>query len=116
MLVDTRARNRTAEPLFTSKSFFGQLQHIFVVPIPSTPSLGIEKDTVLLLAGIHQCEGLKMGNGMAMPYYSRMGKKEVVDIASVQCLVGRIPLPANRWAIIDRTGDLQRSIYAPEDE
>ncbi|KAJ8091123.1 hypothetical protein PM082_024604 [Marasmius tenuissimus] len=113
LLVDIHASRRGRHPQFVNQTFYGQFNHIFVVPFPATPSLGIEDDTTLLLAGIHQCTNIKEGNGLKMPYYSRMGAKEVVDITSVQCLVGRIPHPSNQWAILDHSGDLQRSCYVP---
>ena len=114
MLVDIHASRRGRRAQFVNKTFYGQLNHIFVVPFPATPSLGIERDTTLILAGIHQCANVKEGNGLRMPYYSRMGAKEVVDVKCVQALIGRIPLPSNQWAVLDRTGDLQRSCYSPD--
>ncbi|KAL0056826.1 hypothetical protein AAF712_016563 [Marasmius tenuissimus] len=115
LLVDIHASRRGRLPQFVNKTFYGQLNHLFVVSFPATPSLGIDNDTTLLLAGIHQCANVKEGNGLKMPYYSRMGAKEAVDITSVQCLVGRIPRPSNQWAILDRSGELQRSCYVPDE-
>lgn len=41
---------------------------------------------------------------------------EVVDITSVQCLVGRIKYQKDNWAIIDRSGKLARAMYREGEE
>lgn len=46
-------------------------------------------------------------------YYTRDGPIEVVDITTIQRLVGRIR-DRDRWAIIDRSGSLSRALYIEE--
>jgi hypothetical protein len=48
--------------------------------------------------------------GLDIRHYSSEGALHVVDITSVQCLVGRIR-DRNKWAIIDRSGTLARAMY-----
>jgi hypothetical protein len=55
MLVDVYANKPQLTPEFVLKTFFGQLQHIFVVHIPVTPALGLEQPTTLFLVGIFTC-------------------------------------------------------------
>ncbi|KAL0067494.1 hypothetical protein AAF712_005485 [Marasmius tenuissimus] len=53
MLVDIHASRRGRRPQFVTKTFYGQLMHIFVVSFLATPALNVESDMVLILAGIH---------------------------------------------------------------
>ncbi|THU76673.1 hypothetical protein K435DRAFT_824523 [Dendrothele bispora CBS 962.96] len=110
MLVDINARHRNRQPKLKRRAFYGSLQNIFVVHFPAVREFDHEEQTYVL-AGIHTCEGLKKDNGMKMPYYDKMGRYEVVDISCVQCLVGRVKVSDNSWAIVDRTGEIQRAYY-----
>lgn len=114
LLVDKNARKRNTVPHYEPVAFYGQLQHILVVRLPPAPELDPESpellsDTIYILAAIHRCE-TTMTNSMGFPIYTKMGRTEVVDITSVQCLVGRVPV-SNYWVIIDRTGELQQAVY-----
>lgn len=110
MLVDIHANNRRMAPKFEVRPFFGRMENILVVRLPATPELALDTVSTLILAGIRQCE-IDATNSMGMPLYSKTGRFEVVDITCVQCLVGRIQND-KKWAIIDRSGGLQRSYYA----
>jgi len=77
-------------PEFVPETFYGQLQHIFVVKMPAARSdLGLAKRETLILAVIQTCN-IERHDSLDMHYYKRQGAIEVVDITSVQCLVGRI--------------------------
>lgn len=114
MLVDIHASRRRLEPKFEVKSFFGQLQHIFVVHLPAAPQLGLDSEETLILAGVRQCV-VDATNSIGMPFYSKMGQFEVVDMACIQCLIGRIQI-GKQWAIIDRSGGLLPSYYGAAGE
>jgi hypothetical protein len=116
MLVDLNARYPSRREVLVKQAFYGQLQNIFVVTLPACPTLQLEKPEVFILAGIQTCADVHLGNGMEMPYYKKLGSYEVVDMSCIQCLVGRVPLGQQQWAIIDRSGTIQRSIYVPENE
>ena len=48
-------------------------------------------------------------------YYEKTSFVQVVDMACVQCLVGRFEIVKNRkrmWAIIDRSGGLAQAVWA----
>ena len=49
-------------------------------------------------------------------YYSTYSTPLVFDITVIQCLVSRIRISDNEWAIIDRSGSLAQAIYEVEDE
>ena len=48
--------------------------------------------------------------------YTQMGTLDIIDITSVQALVGRVKsqVSGGAWAIIDRSGALARAIYEEE--
>lgn len=82
--------------------------------LPTTPDLALAEPTTLILAAIHTCD-IEAHNSLDMHYYSKFGRTEVVDITSVQCVVGRVK-SRNRWAILDRTGGMARAYYDPDNE
>ncbi|KAJ7474677.1 hypothetical protein B0H11DRAFT_1728327, partial [Mycena galericulata] len=48
-------------------------------------------------------------NGLDVHFYSRAGALDIIDITTVQALVGRVKDVSNSWAIIDRSGVLARA-------
>ena len=111
--INQNRQNMPAEYLDTPTAFFGQLQHIIVVQLPPAQELdpNLISPSTYILAAIHTCE-VEAQNSMGMPVYSKMGRTEVVDITSVQCLIGRVPTGRNnQWVIIDRTGVTQQSVH-----
>lgn len=62
---------------------------------------------ILLLAAISQCEidrgATSSANLIGIAYYSHIGPMEVVDLATVDCLAGRVDSDRNRRALIDRS-------------
>jgi hypothetical protein len=50
-----------------------------------------------------------------IPAYLRDGQLEVVDLKSVQCVVGRVKDHRGLWALIDRSGPLAHAIFANDD-
>jgi hypothetical protein len=99
-------------PLFESRFFYGQLQHIFVLDIPGYNLMNPGPAETLVLAAISQCEvdrsTTTSANLPGVTYYSHIGPLEVVDIETIQCLVGRIDCDRNRRVVIDRDGALTR--------
>ncbi|KAF5374458.1 hypothetical protein D9615_009129 [Tricholomella constricta] len=114
LLVDKHARSRDREPEYEPQSFYGQLENIFVVKLPATPDLELVQPATLILAAIRTCT-VEAENSLDMHYYKRQGRTEVVDMTSVQCVVGRVKV-GNMYAIIDRSGSMARGYYDPDDE
>ncbi len=115
MLVDLNACRRRAAPVFKSQVFYGQLENVFVVQLPSNPRLGLPNATTLILAAIWCCDILATPiDGLGTPYYENMGRREVVDVTCVQCLVGHVKV-RNGWGIIDRSSELNRAVYNPNE-
>ncbi|KAL1740480.1 hypothetical protein HDZ31DRAFT_47434, partial [Schizophyllum fasciatum] len=127
LLVDKHENNRRVTPEFEIRSFYGELQHIFLVQLPAAArkdldcddndTAAVEEPVVLILASIHRCETTTV-RPIPGPVYSAMGRQEVVDMTSLQCLVGRTRSPlgpgSEPWAIIDRSDAINRSYYIPD--
>jgi len=115
MLVDRNARYPKRPVMLEPQTFFGQLQHIFVIRLKASPVVGLSEDTTLILAAIRACADAKLKAENNIYYYSREGHLEVVDMECVQCLVGRVK-DGNSWAIIDRSESCARPIFMDDDE
>ena len=100
--MDRYARQRKRIPEFEVQNFFGQLQRILVLELPSTPRLNIAMPTTVILALIREVKAT-LRNGIY--YYKDFGVEEVVDLSNLQCVVGRI-WDRDQWAIIDRSDNV----------
>ena len=101
-LVDRYARQKRRIPEFEVQNFFGQLQRILVLELPSTPRLNIAMPTTVILALI---KNVKVTLTDSVYYYKGFGADEVVDLTTVQCVVGRI-WDRDGWAIVDRSDNV----------
>nr|GAT47398.1 predicted protein [Mycena chlorophos] len=108
--VDANARSRNAPVRNELKTFFGQLQHIFSLTLAASDELGLEEETTFFLAAVRPCLVERSHpNGLDIHYYSKYEPAAVVDITTIQCLVGRArTLDGRMWAIFDRSGELAR--------
>jgi hypothetical protein len=87
--------NRTLE--FEEQNFFGQLGRILVLDLPSTRKLHLAEPTTIIVAVIREVKA-KLTDGIY--YYKEFGVDEVVDLETIQCVVGRIQ-DRGKWALID---------------
>jgi len=79
--------HRSKTPDFKEKPFFGQLKHILVLELPAAPGLGIAEPTTLILALIQEVKTSLMDGIYS---YKEFSAEEVVDLKTVQCVVGRV--------------------------
>ncbi|KAJ7131920.1 hypothetical protein C8R46DRAFT_924112 [Mycena filopes] len=115
LLVDANAQRPRLAPRFVPTTFYGQLQNIFVVKLPAADELQLQTETTLILAAVRPCI-ITMKNDLDMHYYKKDGGVEVVDMSCIQCLVGRFKTTDKKtWVIIDRSGNLARPYYDPDD-
>ncbi|KAK0433081.1 hypothetical protein EV421DRAFT_1718886, partial [Armillaria borealis] len=110
MLVDRHAHRRNVAAKFAQETFYGQLQHIYVIHfcLPC-PQLGLkDPETTIILAAIQscKCDQSEQIRGLDIHFYTSLGQLHITDMTSVQCLVGRVPCGENKWALIDRSGSL----------
>ena len=101
-LVDRYACQKRRTPEFELQNFFGQLQRILVLELPSTPQLNLTMPTMIILALIKNVKATLMDN---IYYYKGPGVDEVVDLTTVQCVVGRIWV-RDEWGIIDQSDNV----------
>ena len=74
--------------------------------MPATQDLRLNKAENVIFASIKNCPIERHDDDLDMHYYwNENGYTEIVDITSVQCLVGRIS-DRGWWAIIDQSGKL----------
>ncbi|KAJ7463888.1 hypothetical protein B0H11DRAFT_1870748 [Mycena galericulata] len=107
MLVDLNARFAKRREDFELQTFYGQLTHIYRVHFPEAcAGLDIDAESTYILAAIRCCvlkpDDREMA-GLDIHFYSNTGALDVIDITSVQSLIGRVNNTGNEWAIIDRT-------------
>ncbi|KAI0087621.1 hypothetical protein BDY19DRAFT_1073305 [Irpex rosettiformis] len=112
-IVDLNSRFRNLPSVWAQKPFFGQLMHIIAVDIPDIPSLNIPS-TRVVLAAIRSCKVTSSHEILDIHYYSEYGPLDLVDLTTIQCIVGRV-YDRGQWGIIDRSGSLNRAMYI-EDE
>jgi hypothetical protein len=117
MLVDKYARQARRRPEYDLRTFYGQLQHIYVVRFKEAcPDLGLSDASTIFLAAIKTCtldNSDSQLRGLDIHFYSSEGAIHVVDITNLQCLVGRI-WDRCVWAIVDRSGSLARALYVED--
>ncbi|EJD34267.1 hypothetical protein AURDEDRAFT_176688 [Auricularia subglabra TFB-10046 SS5] len=114
LMVDKNARSHHRAPEFSTEVFFGQLSRVFICPLPALPQHK-QKAQTLLLAEVQECKGLTDPNMHGLRFYDgTLRPTEIVDLVSVECVVGRIQ-DRGKWSLIDRSNDLARVII-PEDD
>ena len=101
-LVDRHARRRRKTPDFELQNFFGQLNRILLLELPSSQRLNLDEPTTVIVALIREVKAT-LRNGIY--YYKNSGVEEVVDLSMLQCVVGRIR-DRDEWAIIDRSDNV----------
>ncbi|TRM55458.1 hypothetical protein BD626DRAFT_417229, partial [Schizophyllum amplum] len=131
LLVDKNKGNRRLAPEFVVESFYGQLENIFLVELSAAARNDLDRSDegpsgsplILFLAGIRKCH-TTFDPPISNPVYTESASTalsgyEVVDITTIQCLVGRtkrsVEPGGHPWAIIDRSTVLNRSYYVPDE-
>lgn len=119
MLVDKNAAFKNKRPEFELQTFYGQLTHIYrIVFLSAFPALEIDKGTTIIFAAIRSCAVTQDSAllDLDIHFYSKHGSLDLIDITSIQALVGRVPAGRKEWAIIDRSGDMARAEWLGDDE
>jgi hypothetical protein len=119
MLVDKYARQAHRQPKYELQTFYGQLENIYAIhfSLTSQQDLGPDCPSIVILAAIRSCileTADSQLKSLDIRYYTGTGALHVIDITSVQCVVGHI-WDRNKWAIIDRSSSLARAFYVEDD-
>jgi len=69
------------------------------VELPSAQRLNLDRPTTVILALIQEVKAT-LRNGIY--YYKLFGADEVVDLSTLQCVVGRVR-DRDEWAIVDQS-------------
>jgi hypothetical protein len=88
---------------------YGQVQSYIYITLPAEPRLKTDRDSSALLALVTLCKTNGKDASLAPVWYQEMEKVRAFDIATIDCVVGRIKVD-NRWGIIDRTLGSQRTM------
>ncbi|GAB1527705.1 hypothetical protein RhiTH_010893 [Rhizoctonia solani] len=94
LAIDWLAHCPRATPEFKVKSFYGQLQRLFYLPLPPNTIINWEEyPKLLILAFILEADvTIKDTYKYQVIWYKgKLGSGEVVDAWTIQCAVGRIP-------------------------
>ena len=83
--------------------FFGQLNCILLLELPSSQRLNLVEPTTVIVALIREVK-TTLRKGIYY-YYKHFGVEEVADLNNLQCVVGRIR-DRDEWAIIDRSDNV----------
>jgi hypothetical protein len=115
-LVDRREKDADAPEDLEERTFFGQLNYVLTFTIPPSRALGVDHDLHIAFAVIKTCKILPdpADLPLVMDCYKSIRGEDIVDIGTVQCVVGRVR-SRGAYFIIDRTGTLNRAWYN-EDE
>lgn len=118
--MDKYAHLKRQKPVLKPQTFYGQLQHIYVVRFSeSCPDMRVEPEIPIFLVAIRNCKLTKDDTELAkldIHLYTHTGTLDIIDITSIQALVGRVKtqVDGGAWAIIDRSGALARATYEEE--
>ncbi|KAG8961242.1 hypothetical protein FRC05_006265 [Tulasnella sp. 425] len=113
LLVDALARNRTVRPVLDGRTFFGELERVFVLRLRQNPAIKQNQDETLVLLDIHSCDtSVDTYNFFE---YERHGAREIVDASALRAVVGRIR-NGSKWTFVRRPGVFEHATYIYDDE
>ena len=101
-LVDWYTHHPGKTPDFELQNFFGQLNHIFLVELPSAQQLDLDGPATVILALIWE---VKTTSRNSIYYYKNFGADGVVDLSTLQCVVRRVQ-DRDMWATIDQSNNV----------
>lgn len=113
LLVDSLARYRTVAPVLDGKTFFGELERVFMLHLRRNEAIKQFEDEVILLLDIRSCNTSTDADGFFE--YQNYGPREVVDASALRAVVGRIR-QGNTWTFVRRPGVFEHATYTYADE
>ena len=99
-------------------TYYGKLEHITITLPPGHENLQSSGPANSIVALAHMCilkEDDPQLASLDIHFFSKERQSfDVIDITSVQCLVGRVKT-GNSWAIIDQSGKSAQPVYKAQD-
>ena len=121
MLVDRFAHMHRRKPMLEPQTFYGQLEHLYLINLDCSDTQ-VDPQQPIILAAIRNCKisdpGLTELEGLDIHLYNTPGSLDLVDVTSIQALVGRVKytVDGGGWAIINRSSSLARAEWDPMDD
>ena len=88
---------------------YGQVQSYIYITLPAEPQLKTSQDSTAILALVSLCKTNGMDASLVPVWYQEMELVRAFDIATIDCVVGRIRV-GDRWGIIDRSFGSERAV------
>ena len=107
LYVDRHARRKRITPEFEEKTFFGQLNRVLVLELQAAQQLDLTRPTTIILALIQEVKAT-LRDGI-YTYKEFCSAEEVVDLKTVQCVVGRVK-DRGMWSIVDRSDNVAAQV------
>ncbi|KAJ1304209.1 hypothetical protein OPQ81_008609 [Rhizoctonia solani] len=96
---------------------YGRLDFILALVLPVSEEFGIDEPKLHLLAHITEAKGTEGDARTEFISFAEFGRSVILDITSVQRLVGRVRTegnkPSGEWYIIDQCLDLCETVFHP---
>jgi hypothetical protein len=111
--VDLRESEADAPEELEQRTFYGRLQHVISFTVPPSPALHLDTEESVVFVDVKTVDLIPDTAHLpvAVDYFRRYkGEGDMLDLGTVQCLIGLV-LTRNAYAIIDRTGTLDRAWY-----
>ncbi len=118
MLVDKYAHMQRRRALFEPHTFYGWLEHLYVIKFTCT-DVRVSPQVLIILSAIRNCKIRDPGpsdlGGLDIHLYSSTGGLDIIDVTSIQALIGRVgyAVDGGGWAVIDQSGSLAHAIWDP---
>jgi len=99
--------------------WYGQVQSYIYITLPGEPCLKTSTDSMAILMLVMLCKTNGKDASLEPVWYQEMEMVQAFDIATIDCVIGRIKV-SDCWGIIDRSYGSQRAVmhglWAPEYE
>lgn len=106
LYVDRHAHRKRITPEFEEKTFFGQLNRVLILELQAAQQLDLAKPMTIILALIQEVKAT-LRDGIYT--YKEFSAEEVVDLKTVQCVVGRVK-DRGMWSIVDRSDNVAAQV------
>jgi hypothetical protein len=109
-------KNRADVPV--QRTYYGIFHYILLCNMRKNRALSIPNPTTYLLAVVEPAEVDPPGQDATenMVVYSRTGPTMVVDVRSIENVVGRVKFKNGDFGIIDRSGGYTRTVFIDDED
>ena len=98
-----------------TRVLYGQVQYFFRAVLPVSRSLKTKEEHQELLAIVQWCRDAEGDATKSRIWYESMGVFQAVNVATIQCPVGRVQV-GNQWGILDISYECARTSFVEEED